>query len=172
MPVRDPEPEKTHEASGAAAGDARPVDPEKDAPAPEDGVYYREIPPDGEHSWGDVDERHWSRARGKRNARAIEYYRSRSQAPGVAEGGDTRNQYCMACDGVIPLHYFQFEPADETERSCPHCGTPLEKRIHRMFNWVEIDQPHDSDLRAVLPLVAVGLLCVLGLGAILAWLFL
>ena len=105
-----------------------------------------------------------------RNDDVLEYYRQRSKAPGVADGGDSRNQYCMNCDGVIPLSYFQFEPADDEERHCPHCGIRLEQRIHRMFNWVEIDQPHDSDMRSLLPilLAAAGVVLL----ALLAYLFL
>jgi hypothetical protein len=147
-----------------------PRDREKEKPKPADFEYYREVPETREakrrwgaeqtHSWGDVDDKHWTKVRGDRNDEVLEYYRDRSKAPGVEEGGDTRNQYCMQCDGVIPLSYFQFEPADDEERYCPHCGVKLEKRIHRMFNWVEIDQPHDSDIKSLLPLLAAALVVV------------
>ena len=53
-------------------------------------------------SFGNMSEQHWSRARADSNQEALEYYRQRSKAPGVAEGGAARNFYCMHCDGVIP----------------------------------------------------------------------
>ncbi len=148
-------------------------DPEKAKPAPEDFVYYRESEDEAEwdrrwgaeesHSWGDVDEQHWSKTRGDRNDEVLDYYRRRSKAPGVAEGGASRNQYCMECDGVIPLSYSQMEPAQKKKQNCPHCGATLEGRIHRMFNWVEIDQPHEGDVRAFLPfLIGGGLLLAAG----------
>ena len=154
-------------------------DPEKGRPVPPDFVYYRELPETREadrrwgaekdRSWGDLDERHWTRTRGDRNDSVIEYYQARSQAPGVREGGTWRNQYCMSCDGVLPLSYFQTEPADDEVRHCPHCGERLEQRIHRMFNWVEIDQPHDGDLKVFLPWI-LGL--AVALAALLAYLLL
>jgi hypothetical protein len=105
-----------------------------------------------------MDEHHWSRTRGERNREAIEYYRERSKAPGVAEGGGPRNFYCMACDGVIEFDF----PGGR----CPHCDASLDGVAKRYFNWVEIDQPPASDLRALLPLL---LALLVGVG-LLAWL--
>ncbi len=114
-------------------------------------------------SYGNMSEHHWSRTRGARNAEAIEYYRRRSQAPGVEEGGAARNSYCMACDGVIPWDSFQ-------GGSCPHCGTPLEGNTRRYFNWVEIDRPPTGDARAVLPWLLGGLFVVgLFIGLVVWW---
>ena len=57
---------------------------------------------DGEYAWDDSrtgktvgswsfdDERHWSRLREGKNQEAMDYYRQRSKAPGVAEGGGVR----------------------------------------------------------------------------------
>lgn len=113
----------------------------------------REEPP---KSYGNMSEHHWSRTRGERNREAIDYYRERSRAPGVAEGGGARNFYCMACDGVVPH--------DHDGEQCPHCGESLEGRSRRYFNWVEIDQPGEGDFRALLPaiLAAGAVLVVLG----------
>lgn len=109
-------------------------------------------------SWGNISEHHWTRSRGARNDEALEYYRERSKAPGVAEGGAERNFYCMQCDGVVPF--------DHPGEGCPHCGTSLEGNVKRYFNWVEIDQPVESDLRALLPpfLLAAGALALVGVG--------
>ena len=166
MPSPDPDPEASDDRDTTR-------DPEKQKPKPEGFEYYREVPQTREadrrwgaeetHSWGDVDEKHWSKVLGDRNDEVLEYYRSRSKAPGVAEGADSRNQYCMSCDAVIPLSYFQFEPADDEVRHCPHCGVELEKRIHRMFNWVEIDQPHDSDMKSLAPILIGGLAVAIGI---------
>ncbi len=71
-----------------------------------------------EPSFGNMGEHHWSRARAGTNAEALDYYRARSKAPGVAEGGGARNFYCMACDGVID--------ADAGHARCPHCDAELE----------------------------------------------
>ncbi len=100
---------------------------------------------------------HWSRARAGTNAEALDYYRERSLAPGVKEGGTERNFYCMRCDGVIP-----HEPPPS---ACPHCGEPTTEGAKRYFNWVEINDPPRSDARAVLlPVLLVmslvGILCV------------
>jgi hypothetical protein len=100
-------------------------------------------------SFGNVGEHHWSRARRDANPEALEYYRSRSQAPGVAEGGSSRNFYCMECDGVI-AHDWQ-------EERCPHCRAALAGMSKRYFNWVEINEPPASDLRALLPFLIGGL---------------
>ena len=109
-------------------------------------------------SYGNISEHHWTRSRKARNQEALDYYRQRSQAPGVAEGGGPRNFYCMNCDGVIPT--------DLEGELCPHCGTSLEGAARRYFNWVEIDQPPGSDLRALLPVAAIVLVVLAGL----AWL--
>ena len=101
-----------------------------------------------EKSFGNISDRHWSRARAGSNEEALEYYRERSRAPGVAEGGGARNHYCMSCDGVIP-----FEGAGDT---CPHCGASLAGVARRYFNWVELDRPPKSDLRALLPFLIGG----------------
>jgi len=122
-------------------------------------------------SWGNVDENHWTRTRGERNKESIDYYRERSHAPGVAEGGELRNHYCMECKGVIPLAYDQREPASEVIEKCPHCGVELDPRVREMFNWVEIDQPPDSELRALIPLF-LGVAVLIGAAAaLLVWLF-
>ncbi len=107
-----------------------------------------------------MGDHHWSRARDGSNREALDYYRERSKAPGVAEGGGARNMYCMHCDGVIPLG------ADLVV--CPHCARPLEGDVKRYFNWVEIDRAPSSDMRALWPMFAaiVGALIVLG---VLAW---
>jgi hypothetical protein len=127
-------------------------EPERD---PRTGLYK------GDKSYGGrVDEHHWSRGRDERNREALEYYRRRSAAPGVAEGGGSRNHYCMECDGVIPH--------DHAGASCPHCGASLEGLARRYFNWVEIDRPVQSDARALLPFFALfAALAALALG--IAW---
>ncbi len=106
---------------------------------------------------------HWSKTRGERNAEAIDYYRERSQAPGVAGGGGPRNFYCMDCDGVIPTE----PPA----KKCPHCGVEVTGTTRRYFNWVEIDTPPDSDWKALRPYV-FGFFALVGLviWALIAWL--
>ncbi len=98
--------------------------------------------------------------RAELNREAIDYYRRRSRAPGVREGGAERNFYCMRCDGVIPF--------DHDATACPHCGAPIEGRARRYFNWVEIDELPRSDLAALLPLL-IPLLLVL---AVLGWIVL
>mgnify|MGYP007114446590 CR=1 FL=1 len=114
-----------------------------------------------------LGEEHWSRARAGENEEALEYYRGRNKAPGVAEGGGARNHYCFECDGVIELEYDSREPAPKLPTLCPHCGVKLEGGARRMFNWVEIDQPPASDARALLlpALSALGLLALVILGA-------
>ena len=116
-------------------------------------------PPGGSQgpSYGNISDRHWSRARREQNQEALEYYRSRSKAPGVREGGAERNFYCMRCDGVIP------HAGGAT--ACPHCGEPLDEAVRRYFNWVEVDQRTGSDFRALLPALLGGL----ALLALLAW---
>jgi hypothetical protein len=112
--------------------------------------------PDGSRkSWGNLSEHHWSRARRDANQEALEYYRERSRAPGVAEGGAARNMYCMECDGVVP----------HAAERCPHCGAPIDDKVRRYFNWVEIDKPVESDAKPLLAVAAigVGLLVVLAL---------
>ncbi len=133
-------------------------------------------PLDGDYSWDDSrtgksvgswsydDERHWSKRREGQNAEAMDYYRERSKAPGVEEGGGVRAQYCQECDGVIPLEYDQRKPADTSKvEHCPHCGAEINPRVRRMFNWVEIDQPPPSDLAVVLPYIGIILLLVVAL---------
>ena len=94
-------------------------------------------------SYGNMSEHHWSKTRGERNKEAIDYYRERSKAPGVEQGGAARNFYCMECDGVIPF--------DHGGDACPHCSAPIEGSARRYFNWVEIDRPGEGDFRALLP---------------------
>lgn len=113
-------------------------------------------------SVGRISDEHWTRARADQNQEAIEYYRERSRAPGVAEGGGTRAHYCMSCDGVIPLEYDSRTQAPREPGHCPHCGVELDRNVRRMFNWVEIDQVPDSDAAALLP-------WFLGAGAVLAF---
>ena len=104
---------------------------------------------------------HWSRARAGENEEALAYYRERSRAPGVAEGGAERNHYCMHCAGVIP-----FDPA---LKACPHCKEPIEGGVRRYFNWVEMNEPPKSDVGALLVLGAgLGTITVL-IGAALWW---
>ncbi len=123
--------------------------------------HYREAE---EKSYGNMSDQHWSKTRGERNADAIDYYRDRSQAPGVEGGGEARNYYCMECDGVIPWDDFQGD-------ACPHCGAAIEGSARRYFNWVEIDRTPKSDYTAMA--IAVGLLVTaLGLAAAAAyWIF-
>lgn len=109
----------------------------------------------GEKSYGNMSEHHWSKTRGERNAEAIDYYRDRSKAPGVAEGGDARNFYCMECDGVIPWDDFEGD-------ACPHCGAEIEGNTRRYFNWVEIDRTPETD-KAALAIVVGGVLVILAL---------
>lgn len=111
-------------------------------------------------SFGNISDAHWSRARRELNQEALEYYRQRSRAPGVAQGGAERNFYCMQCDGVIP-----HSPPRET---CPHCGAALDESVRRYFNWVEMNDPPRSDLAALWPIL-LGALLILGLGLWLLW---
>ena len=117
----------------------------------------RDEPP---KSFGNMSEQHWSRARRQLNTEALEYYRSRGRAPGVAEGGAERNFYCMECDGVIPH--------SPPRTACPHCGAALDESVKRYFNWVEMNDPPRSDLAALLPFLLGGL-AVLGLCAWGVW---
>lgn len=121
-------------------------------------------------SFGNMSDEHWSRARQGLNEEALEHYRKRSRAPGVAEGGAARNHYCMECDGVVPLEYDSRDSAPTGPERCPHCDAPLDERVRAMFNWVEIDQVPGSDFKALLPSFAVGLLVVLGLWWLASWL--
>jgi len=105
------------------------------------------------------------------NEEALEHYRQRSKAPGVAEGGALRNHYCMQCKGVIPLTYDSRVAASKETLHCPHCGAKLEGRVREMFNWVETDQVPDSDFRAILPLAVVGLVIAVVVGVIAWWAF-
>ncbi|MCH2107329.1 MAG: hypothetical protein MK291_11885 [Planctomycetes bacterium] len=97
-----------------------------------------------------LGEDHWSKSRAGENEEALEYYRERSKAPGVEDGGGMRNHYCFECDGVIELEYDSRQPAPTIPETCPHCGAKLEGGARRMFNWVELDQPPGSDARALL----------------------
>lgn len=129
-------------------------------------------PPHGEkpaHSWGNVGEHHWSRARRGMNEEALEYYRERSRAPGVAEGGSHRNHYCLSCNGVIPLEYDQRRPASRERQTCPHCGAELEGNVRAMFNWVETDQVPASDVRALLPILIGLSVLVVAAAVLLIW---
>jgi hypothetical protein len=108
-------------------------------------------------SFGNMSDDHWSRARAGTNEEAVEYYRERSRAPGVKEGGSERNFYCMKCDGVISH--------DPMPKVCPHCGESTEEAAKRYFNWVEINEPPRSDARALMApvlwvMTGVGVLCV------------
>ena len=114
--------------------------------------------PEDAKSFGNISDRHWSRARAGMNEEALEYYRERSRAPGVAEGGAARNLYCMQCDGVVP----------HSSELCPHCGAAIDAKVRRYFNWVEMNDPPKSDARALLP-VFLGALLILGLVAWLVW---
>jgi hypothetical protein len=107
-----------------------------------------------------MSDRHWSRARAGANREALDYYRQRSTAPGVAEGGAARNFYCMRCDGVIPF--------DQRAEHCPHCGQAIDEHVKRYFNWVEINEPPPSDFVPLLKLAAAGLGLV-ALVALAAW---
>jgi hypothetical protein len=114
--------------------------------------------PDGSpKSWGNLSEHHWSRARRDANQEALEYYRERSRAPGVAEGGAARNVYCMECDGVVP----------HAAERCPHCGAAIDEKVRRYFNWVEIDQPVESDVKSLLPFAAAGIALLVVIGVVL-----
>ena len=64
---------------------------------------------------------HWSVARKDENQEALEYYRQRSHAPGVEEGGGPRNFYCMRCDGVIPVEPFEVGALAATGSDDPRC---------------------------------------------------
>jgi hypothetical protein len=114
-------------------------------------------------SFGNISDDHWTRTRKDANAEDIAYLRERSKAPGVAEGGEARNFYCMECEGVIPF--------GEGDLTCPHCGVEVKGTTRRYFNWVEIDTPPQSDAAALLP-YALGILAILALGVLLAlWYF-
>ena len=126
-----------------------------------------ETPADGR---GPLGPEHWSRARSDMNQEALDYYRERSQAPGVAEGGGPRNHYCLECNGVLPLSYEQRRPAEAKDERCPHCGAALEGRVRAMFNWVETDQVPPSDAAALLrPLLLVGVGLAVLAGALWVW---
>jgi len=114
----------------------------------------------GAASRAPMDESHWSRARRDSNPEALEYYRSRSRAPGVAEGGAARNFYCMRCDGVIP-----FDPPTD---ACPHCGERIDENVKRYFNWVEIAEPPASDFIPLLKVAALGV-AVIAVVVLLVW---
>jgi len=121
--------------------------------APRYATPELEPPEEPTKSYGNISDRHWTRSRKDSNQEALDYYRERSHAPGVAEGGGPRNFYCMECDGVIP--------AEHEGDTCPHCDASLEGVTRRYFNWVEIDEPPRSDLAALLPYLLGGALVVL-----------
>ncbi|MFT7669408.1 MAG: hypothetical protein ACI8X5_002108 [Planctomycetota bacterium] len=119
-------------------------------------------------SFGVNDERHWATARKEMNLDEIEFLRERSRAPGVAEGGALRNHYCMECHGVIPLEYNSGESVEDlAPENCPHCGAELDGGVRMMFNWVEMDQIHGSDFRALLPFFVAGAVFLVLLGFLL-----
>jgi hypothetical protein len=109
-------------------------------------------PEDPPKSFGNISDDHWTRTRAGMNQEALDYMRERSRAPGVESGGAERNFYCMECDGVVDY--------DHAAPNCPHCGAVLEGKARRYFNWVEIDQPAESDLRALLPWLLGALLLI------------
>jgi hypothetical protein len=117
-----------------------------------------------EKSFGNIGPKHWTRARAGENAEAMDYYRERSKAPGVASGGGPRNFYCMRCDGVIPH--------DHGGASCPHCGEPLDENAKRYFNRVEINEPAKSDFMALLPTLIGAAVVLLVVGLLALWFFL
>lgn len=117
--------------------------------------------PEDQPSYGNMSEHHWSRTRGERNREAIDYYRERSQAPGVAEGGEARNHFCMECDGVIPWDEFKGD-------ACPHCGAKIDGSVRRYFNWVEIDRTPQADRTAALLATGIALAFLAALLAVLA----
>ena len=149
-----------------------PQDPDSPEPAASDGDYAWDDSRSGKTvgSWSFDDERHWSRLRHGKNQEAMDYYRQRSKAPGVAEGGGVRSSYCLECEGVIPLEYDQRIEAElETGQVCPHCGAPVDPRVRRMFNWVEIDQPPPSDIAPLLPYI-FGFMAIVAT-MLLLWIF-
>jgi hypothetical protein len=113
-----------------------------------------------EPSFGNIGDQHWSRARRGMNQEALDYYRERSKAPGVEGGGGSRNFYCMQCDGVIAF--------DRELATCPHCGAPIDEKVKRYFNWVEINEPNDSDARALLRLALPYLIALVVIAVALA----
>lgn len=112
-------------------------------------------------SYGNMSDQHWSKTRAETNRDALDYLRERSKAPGVAEGGGSRNFYCMECAGVIP--------AEGDPKVCPHCGAPIEGGARRYFNWVEMNEPPRSDLRALLPWIAAGFAGLVLFALLLTW---
>lgn len=131
------------------------MDGQTDDPAPEGGDQRPES--------AELPSEHWSKAREGINDETLEFLRERSRAPGVAEGGAERNHYCMECNGVIPLHYDRRQSSKKrAPETCPHCGAELDSRVRAMFNWVETDEVPDSDLKALLPLLAIGGLIAIG----------
>ena len=118
---------------------------------------------DAPKSFGNMSEAHWSKARAGTNEEALAYYRERSHAPGVEEGGGPRNFYCMHCDGVIPT--------DPPLERCPHCGGEISGVARRYFNWVELDQPARSDFRSLLPFALGGLVVLIVIALVIVRLF-
>lgn len=62
------------------ASDSEPRADDRAQPDDPPRPTYREHPADEPHSWGNVDERHWSRTRADANREALDYYRKRSHA--------------------------------------------------------------------------------------------
>lgn len=138
----------------------RPKDGEAETPDPalEDGLQGVQGPL---KSFGNISEHHWTRARDGTNREAIEFYRQRSHDPGVAEGGEERNYWCMECGGVVPYDY--------QGPSCPHCKAALEGDAKRYFNWVEIDREVESDWRIAWPLILIAVVALFGLVGLFVW---
>jgi len=134
-------------------------DPSRSAPAPPDDEPT-DAPDDVREPAAKL---HWSKERVGLHSEARDFYRERSHAPGVAEGGGARSHYCMECGGLLPLNYDRRQAASGDPGTCPHCGVTLDARIRRMFNWVETDQVPASDLKALLPWFLVGTLITIGL---------
>jgi hypothetical protein len=59
-------------------------------------------------------------------------------------------------------------PHSPPRTTCPHCGAALDESVKRYFNWVEMNDPPKSDLRALLPFL-LGAIVLLGLLGLLVW---
>ena len=108
-----------------------------------------------QRSYGNMSEHHWSKTRGERNREAIDYYRERSRAPGVEEGGGPRTSTAWTATGSSP-----------TTRGSARARTVARSSTARSggtsTGW-EIDRPPASDLRALLPwMVLVAALLAAG----------
>lgn len=140
---------------------ARVTAPAQRSDTPGDTPDARRADEERGPSFGSMGPSHWSRARAGTNEEALDYYRERSKAPGVAEGGGPRNHYCMECDGVIEH--------DSAATACPHCGASLEGVSKRYFNWVEINEPPRSDARSLVLPAALVLFGAAALAALAWW---